>query len=220
MPVSNRTRRSVSVQTRRARPQSPSPSPSQSPSPSPNTLTNTAPLTSYPRYNFESPTRWTPTKCRKFLRLGTFVSQSTDFKPDGKWYSVYASWNAWGELSLGRFVHRMTFAPNVHVTLSPSTKRVPSRSSILVLRTLSDVQKFNDLYGTMLNRRWATIRWEEVARDYGGIEFRHYKSIAKYLRKNEANRYLWYLSLDCSCGCVWDAGLVKSIEFVGVKREA
>ena len=204
--------------------------------PSYTTPSSTTPLTSYPRYNFESATRWTPQKCRTFLQSGTIGSQRTNLKPDGRWYSVYASWNAWGEVSHGRFVHKLTFVPNVHTTLSalsalsalstpskpsssPSSKRVLHRSSLLVLRTLSEVQQFNDIYGSLQHRRDAFIRWKDVAQDYGGIEFRHYKSIAREIRKNGwMDRYLWYLSLDCSCGCVWDIGLVKGIAYVGVNH--
>jgi hypothetical protein len=38
----------------------------------------------------------------------------------------------------------------------------------LVLRTLSEVQQFNDIYGSL--QRYAFIRWKDVAQDYEGIE--------------------------------------------------
>ena len=47
---------------------------------------------------------------------------------------------------------------------------------------------------------------------------RHHPWVRKGRMNGWMDRYLWYLSLDCSCGCVWDIGLVKGIEYVGVNR--
>lgn len=62
---------------------------------------------------------------------------------------------------------------------------------------------------------YATIQWKKVANCFGGIEFRHYQTIRKHIRKNHlTDAYLWYLSIDVSSGCVWNPALVLDIEYV------
>ena len=122
---------------------------------------------------------------------------------------------------LGRSQQRETYPQDnvrteVHISWQESRAygTLPCVLKIVVLRSFEDLQQFNQQYGVVMHKKYAVIRWKEVAKDYGGIEFRHYKKIQKHIRNNKlTDAYIWYLSIDASSGCVWNNALVKDIEY-------
>lgn len=186
----------------------------------------------YSRYNFESPHKWTHKKANPKDKPNdnpfgntpqTRPQRKYDLKPSGLWYSIYNSWSSWGEVSKGKHIHKLTMVPNSHVRWADiqakrqlKTSTLPYTNHILVLRTLDDVEQFNRIYGCHCSKdKFSFIQWKRVADSFGGIEFRHYNAIKSRIPKNVYLRdYLWYSSLDCSCGCVWNDALVRSIQYV------
>ena len=175
----------------------------------------------YPRYNFEDSSKWSVKMVDNF-KLTKSTAQRTDLKPDGLWYSLYSAWVSWGEVSQGKHIHKITFIPKVHISWQKSKQsnllkhsESNHKNKIVVLRTFEDIQQFAQQYGVKVNQKYAMIRWKDVAKDFGGVEFRHFISIAKHIHKNDLTyTYLWYLSLDVSSGCVWNHTLVKHIDYV------
>ena len=168
----------------------------------------------YPRYNFENHSKWSQKKIVA-LKQGTPMPQNTNVKPHGLWYSLYSAWVSWGKVTHGQHIHKITFHPNVHMMWQVSQHATRSHpNKIVVLRTFDDVRQFNQRYGVILHNN-TTIQWKKVAKQYGGIEFRHYQTIRKHIRENHlTDDYLWYLSIDVSSGCVWNPALVLDIEYV------
>jgi len=172
----------------------------------------------FPRYNFGTNSKWLSKQVQTFKRANPTTQRTNGIttKPDGKWYSLYAAWSNWGEVSKGKHIHRITFVPKVHISWQESraSGTLSCVQKIVVLRSFEDLQQFNQQYGVVMHKKYVFIRWKEVAKDYGGIEFIHYKSITKHILNNElAYAYIWYLSIEASSGCVWNNALVKDIEY-------
>lgn len=167
----------------------------------------------FPRYNFESRTKLSGNEFNKYINQFTF-----GYKPSGRWYSIYSAWVSWGEITHGDHIHKITFHPKVHIFWNEfkysRNNKYKIKEKILVLRTFEEIKEFTDEY-IILYKTHKFIRWKDVAEKCGGVEFRCFKTIATYIRKHKLiSRYLWYLTIDVSSGCVWDHKLVKNIEYV------
>ena len=74
------------------------------------------------------------------------------------------------------------------------------KKNVLHLSTIKDIEEFSKKY----YRKGNMIDWEQVAKDYKGIDISPYK---KSLRFNK--KYLWYYPWDCSSQCIWDFTIIK-----------
>lgn len=137
-----------------------------------------------------------------------------DQKPRGFWLSVdgdddWPSWcqsEQWGLASL--VVHHRVIlhdaAPVLHLTSVP------------------EIDRFHDQYGEIpeyqLGKSWAQkqIRWCRVAAEYQGIIISPYQ----WERRLDGPSHEWYYGWDCSSGCIWNSGAIRSIEVLADLRQA
>ena len=128
----------------------------------------------------------------------------------------------------GPYIHKICFLPKVHIQWSALQRRIMTGSTlvklkqdsqltdrILVLRTFEEVEQFDNVFGytyTKTDEPWRMIRWQNVAQYVGGIEFRNYPAIRKYMDTRGLFDVLqWYYHIDVSSGCMWNSRLVVSI---------
>lgn len=112
-------------------------------------------------------------------------------KPLGFWYSVGREWDDWcaSEDFAGPFAHETI------LTIDPSR--------VLMLRTEGDLRAFSAEYAFHASDRWSmgrSIRWDVLARAFGGIEIAPYQVGCRDLS--------WYYGWDVASGCIWDAAAV------------
>lgn len=58
-----------------------------------------------------------------------------------------------------------------------------------------------------VHRSYRAVDWGAVAAAHGGVEFREFPSVLAELR-SRGEVPTWYLSVDCSSGCVWSPALL------------
>lgn len=122
------------------------------------------------------------------------------FKPVGLWYGIDKSWEKWcAENGLDWL--SVMYQYEIHIDFT----------NVLVINTEKAFEDFHNKYSTMdKDGYYHTIKWEEVAKDYDGIEIAPY-----FYQFRMVDKYFWYYSWDCASGCIWNTKLItvgKQIE--------
>ena len=142
-------------------------------------------------------------------------------KPNGLWYSCYNSWYNWvvveGIPWLHKYIHKININNNVLTDIKNKDK-----DKLLVISNIKDFDIFNKKYGysASYNKKfWKNkgggndlIKWDKVAKDYGGIEICPYLTDKRY--------YLWYNTFDVASGCIWNTkSIIKNSELIYEKKK-
>ena len=115
--------------------------------------------------------------------------QIIDFKPTCYWYSLGKEWyNFWFkdnemEKVKNQVVCEIKVKRNMFTTLEKKEK-----GKILVIDSFEDVKKLYKKYSKLVKleaRKYRLIDFNEVAKIYGGIEFRNYGKIRKQIIENK-----------------------------------
>lgn len=143
--------------------------------------------------------------------------QIIDLKPRCYWYSLGKEWyNFWFEGNemekvKNQVVCEIKVKRNMFTTLEKKEK-----GKILVIDSFEDVKKLYKKYSKLVkseDSKYRLIDFNEVAKIYGGIEFRNYSKIKQQIfefkKLNQVRYYLSYLTVDVSSGCVWDLSLIE-----------
>lgn len=150
-------------------------------------------------------------------RLATAVEQALDIKPRGVWYSVRGSWHDWASAELPERVR-----PHLAVWDIGLNRGATSR--IKTIRSAADVVAFGDRFGRRARGApWQNIDWRSVAMEYDGVEVRGYgrtyRGLASEASDDLATKHLWFASIDCDSGCVWNPTALGRVERAGSVRD-
>jgi hypothetical protein len=132
------------------------------------------------------------------LELSMTYKQIKDgYKPRGLWYALENEWLEW------------CFGNMPHWIKENTVKLEIDNSKIITITTFKDLISFNNTYKTNpFDDNFITyIDWEQVAKDYTGIEVHNYHQI----KWKDSNMLLpsWFYGLDVSGGCIWDLSIIK-----------
>lgn len=85
-----------------------------------------------------------------------------------------------------------------------------NKKDVLHLSTIDDINNFCKKY--KINNM--TINWQNVAKDYKGID------ISPYNKKLTLDKkYLWYNTWDCSSQCIWDFSAIKECKEININNK-
>lgn len=130
-------------------------------------------------------------------------------KPTGLWYSIGIDWLKWCQ-SEG-FWTQFKYLYELNLDSSVLTKGEPNAEKILSIETPAELTVFNRRYTKKTLIGSHCIDWERVQKDYGGIEFATYSK--SYLTRDQI-LMIWYYSLDCAGGCIWNTRLIDSLRLI------
>lgn len=119
--------------------------------------------------------------------------QKMALKPRGLWYGIGPSWIDWVRSEMPDWEVDNVFKIDVDET------------KLLTIRTIEELDAFDEKYGSSITSYFRNIDWGKVASEYGGIE------IAPYIYKGRF-KYIWYYGWDVASGCIWDDGVITNIE--------
>lgn len=123
------------------------------------------------------------------------VRQQNGRKPNGLWYECDKEWKQHIQAYFRSQVHEYKHKYLLEVNLN----------RMCVIRTEKGLLDFHSKYGVEMS--WGTgIKWEDVAKDYDGIEICPYQPNQKNLD--------WYYTWDVASGCLWGSSAFKSIHEV------
>ena len=120
------------------------------------------------------------------------IQQIHDLKPRGLWYGIGNAWLEWVEAEMPEWKGMYFYELDV------------DESKLLTINETEDIFALEDKYGKILFSDTKSIKWEEVAKDYSGIE------IPEYWWGRDRDKHLWFYAWDVSSGCIWDSSAVKS----------
>ena len=141
--------------------------------------------------------------------------QIIDLKPRCYWYSLGKEWyNFWFEGNemekvKNQVVCEIKVKRNMFTTLEKKEK-----GKILVIDSFEDVKKLYKKYSKLVKlevSKHRLIDFNEVAKIYGGIEFRNYGKIRKRIIE-DYRYYSSYLTIDVSSGCIWNLSLIDVVK--------
>lgn len=139
------------------------------------------------------------------LNLTRKYSQSDHWKPRGLWYSINESWIKWCKDNMDHWIKPY----NIEIEID--------ESKMCIIKTPEDLDKFVETYVHPSNRTpneyWSRqVNWNDVVKDYSGIEIQNYSSI-KYYRTYKMTQ-MWFDGWDVSSGCIWDLSIIKKCQTV------
>lgn len=128
-------------------------------------------------------------------------------KPYGIWYSLGDSWihwilkNAYTEIGSEyrdfAVLSLKQYSFFYELDINPSTLKI--------IRTQKDLDKFTKKYKDTLIPDNSYIDWSKVAEDFNGIEFHI---------KKETKKSTWYYGYDCYGGVFWDSKPIESVKLL------
>jgi hypothetical protein len=132
------------------------------------------------------------------LDLHKKYTQSDNWKkPNGLWYQINSSWvnlcikNNKDAESHGFEPHYAFEIKNYNIIINVDL------TNVVILDTRDKVIEFSKKY----DNGEFFIKWNDVAKDYKGIEIPNYKSV---------NYYKWMNGWDINSGCIWDLTTIKN----------
>lgn len=128
-----------------------------------------------------------------------------DFKPEGFWFSVNKEWLEWCKEN-GLFNSEDDYQYEI----------IFNSENIYKISSLQDLKNFRKRFPTKLNKNW--IDWNEVSKEYDGIVVYNYRDIKNDLLP-KFGKYIWFLGLDCSCGCIWNIKIITSFFIINKFKE-
>ena len=128
--------------------------------------------------------------------------QIKHFKPKCYWYSIGSAWFVQEEMEK----IKTQVVCEVKIDKSSFTKMGErgGKGKVLVIDGKEDVIKLTKKYISK-SHGYYLLDFEKMSKMYGGIEFRNYKRHKEFL---EDPKYLWYMMINVSSGCVWDTSLI------------
>lgn len=152
----------------------------------------------------------------KLLRRFRNKKQKSDDKPQGLWYGIDFSWAEWCFAEefdrVGTYIYEIIVNEERILKINnlrqfdafeKKYRQLPHyvKENNLLIKTLSDAGLFDaGDYGF----NFFAIDYEEVAKEFGGIE------INPYFYQRRLNTK-WYYTWDCASGCVWDRTAVNEV---------
>ena len=154
------------------------------------------------RRTFYTGERWRPGGFRPEQQTEEFA-----MKPKGLWYGCEgqdqgSTWKDFitSEMNHGGMVGRYEWLYEIKINFE----------KILKIRTPWDMYALAENYGITPRPAFRTIDWQEVAKDYSGIE------ICPYQWDFRLNTdFIWYYGWDVASGCIWKEDAIKSVELIG-----
>lgn len=163
----------------------------------------------------------TPTHLYHFTNSSSGFDRDTDypvadingFKPGGFWYCLPESVSEITSMFSYEYCYKVTLVEDCYTDLDHK-----NTNKILLLDSQDKVSRFADKYLLVVSIPCVGsepytiyhMNWEQVKKDYGGIEFGNYRKFYGA----DMLKMLWYSTIDFSSGCVWNLELVKDTELV------
>ena len=137
----------------------------------------------------------------KKLNLNQKYSKTDTFslKPRGLWYSIDKEWIDWCKGNIPNWIKKY----NIELEIK--------EDEILIIKSLEDLENLQSKYKLEVSESLAFINyidWNQVSKDYKGIEFQNYWKIKNEIMWCEDCINIFYSSLDCSSGCIWDLSCI------------
>lgn len=159
----------------------------------------------------------------KIPKLVYIDQYNKGLKPVGLWYAPGRTWINW---CMNENMPGTCDSVKYYYVVVLRYSRLENRDKHRVLRikNVDEFDEFNFKYGYVDRKSpFISIRWKEVANDFGGIEIIPYLSNRttinddvrkKYGKKNNmilfpSTRFFWYAVFDVASGCVWNPHAVK-----------
>jgi len=128
--------------------------------------------------------------------------QDRFFKPRGLWYGFELDWLSWVSSEMPHLARTYKYLHEIKVT-----------EKVLSLKTIDEAIAFTKKYGE--NTGYSIgINWEEVAKDYSGIEVKDPYTWSRAIRRTSENNLEWLYSWDVPSGCIWKADGIENITLV------
>jgi len=139
------------------------------------------------------------------MPLRDISQQHTGFKPNGMWFGYDHDWIEWMKAEMpewyreNKYLYKCNLKRNINV---------------LHIKTLKQLEQFIDKYG--INKKFMSINWPLVAKEYDGIMFTNYHTIRNKINRiiednsTKFDRYIWYQTYDIDSMCIWKPSSVVS----------
>lgn len=124
--------------------------------------------------------------------------QSRNSKPSGFWYEFDLEWIDWCRSEMPEWLTEK-FLVGQTVTIKPEARILRLTTRVEVYEFAAKYRLRDMFWGPDADLEHRLIDWTRVRQDYDGIEFCNFHHLWD-LR----DKYLWWYSLDCSSGCVWN----------------
>ena len=126
-------------------------------------------------------------------------------KPIGFWYSINTQWIEWVKIEMPHW--EKPYLYEIHV----------NKNRIIQIHNFQELMEFLNKYeDTELKYGLKQLHWDDVAKDYAGIEFLNYRDI-KY-NYDYGKLPLWFTCIDISSGCIWDKSGLNSFTLINEKN--
>lgn len=141
--------------------------------------------------------------CKELSKEVTYLpNMAADylFKPNGLWYAMDDDWLEWVQTERVESFTNYTskFALDI------------DSDKVCVLDNVRKVLEFHGKYSYKYKYGFSAIHWEEVKRQYSGIEIRDYE----VLNMESAFRgIIWMRNWAMDSGCIWDLSAVDWKKF-------
>lgn len=151
------------------------------------------------------------------LNISNKYENNYDIKPMGLWYQIRYCLFEWGEMNWGNNIHGIKLKNNI----LNKPKGILSISNTKQLIEFHQKYKYKFKYRDGKKSKTMTfIKWDEVAKVYGGFEIKNFIKIKLELDTPEdiwkyMEEYTWFDTFDFSSGCIWDLKLIKEINYWG-----
>ena len=133
-----------------------------------------------------------------------YKNKIIDIKPQGKGFFWFACGTEWLDLCLER--------ENFYKLVNKKIYQLDiDESKILIIDSIKKVKEFTEKYGS--NKIIGFIDWKKVMKEYSGFKCCPYK-LDKIIWENE--KYIWFRTLDCASGCIWNPNIISNIRYGGI----
>ena len=132
--------------------------------------------------------------------------QIKHFVPKCYWYSLGSAWYDFWFVQEGMEKVKTQVVCEIRIDESNFIRlgEKKGKGKVLIVDGKEDVIKLTKKYISK-SSGYYLLDFTKIGKMYGGIEFRNYKRHREFLNDP---KYLWYLMIDASGGCVWDTSLI------------
>ena len=142
------------------------------------------------------------------------IKQKSNYKPSGLWYAHKNNWLEWAkkfDLNRYRYLYKLK--------LKHTKMNTVDKENILLIQNKTDFFNFTVKYGEKKETAISNIiliKWNKVAKDFGGIELKNIKRIIepneelkkKFKLNPDKLSILWNYLFDIDSGCVWNVNAI------------
>lgn len=133
-------------------------------------------------------------------------------KPRGLWYDLNDEWISWINRDKDREYLRQNSIMELEIDLT----------KMLILETPEQLTELHSKYKSEYFPGLEGLNWNDLVKDYAGIEIQNYRKIKKDIRSlydtgtfyYEWSENLWFILWDVSSGCIWDLSIIKSYKHI------